>query len=104
MNETYQALKEAVVNASKIAEKASGEFIAKKRELFDYETILVNAREDERKARENLRIYEEEKFIESSREDHDRSTALSLKEKLPDLLKKIECEKPIDKIKLGDLL
>jgi hypothetical protein len=91
-----QQLKEALTTAQSQKELAKTRFLAKKRELVEVETQLVEATENERAAKEALETYQSTFEIESSVEDERAAEIEDYRgRRMANAMKAIENEAPI---------
>lgn len=96
-----------VMVAKKEMEDCKKAYLSAKLKLEHLSSDLVSAREAVRKAQESLDEYVNTKVGETSLDDHFDKEVREFKERLPDLLKKIEAEptlpyKSIADLELGD--
>ena|ERR1700733_8647462 len=89
--------------SSKEVERIKDMYLAKKRELTAIETQLVEARENERAARDRYETYCSTYVIESSLDDWRREEIAAFAKRMPDVMATIAHEEPLAPVWTGTL-
>jgi hypothetical protein len=89
--------------ASKEVARIKVIYLAKKRELVEIETELVNAKESEYRARERYETFRDTLVIESSREDERHEEIAGYMDRKEASMKSIENEAPLERVWSGSL-
>lgn len=96
-------LKLKVIEAEKEVEECRKKFFAKRKELTDAETNLVNAKEVLLRSEETLREYRYNYVGENSVMEHRDQQIEEYRQRMPELMKRIENEPQLQYAAIWDL-
>ena len=96
-------LKLKVIEAEKEVEECRRKFFAKRKELTDTETKLMEAKEILLRAAENLREFRNTYIGENSVDEHRDQQIADYRERMPEVMKRIENEPKLPYAAIWDL-
>jgi predicted nucleic acid-binding Zn-ribbon protein len=98
MSNLLEDLQKQLHLAEKDVSSSRSDYIKKKKEFIDIENKIINASEDILKIKEKILLFKNRQDFVSATDDLRDADIVRFTKVLPDVLKKIENEQPIQKV------